>query len=99
MKLVQKSLLATLIIFAALSLLQGVLSLFGNYTVAIIFYFATVFLSASSAIVFNECLGIDLRENQFLFLFVVIAEMYLVVAFFIYLLLLLIKRIKLSNLK
>jgi hypothetical protein len=84
MKLILRALLITFLIGGILAVLQFILSSFGIYVIASAFYILSILPSAFSVMVFEKLFGIDLPENQTLFLLVVAAVIYLMFAFFVY---------------
>ena len=92
MKQVFKALFIAFLIGLALAILQFILSFFGIYIIAYSFYVLSIFPSVFLTIAFEKLFGINLHENQTLFLLVVVVTIYLIFAFFIYCFLWLIKR-------
>lgn len=99
MRQIFKALSITFLIGVILAVLQFILSFFGIYAIASAFYILSILPSAFSVIVCEKLFGIDLPENQTLFLLVVVATIYLILTFFIYLSLLVVREIKSLNLK
>ena len=97
MKLIFKALLIAFLIGAALAILQLILLPFGNYIIAIGFYYLIIFPSAFVAFAFEGLFGINLRDNQTFFAVFSFVTLYLLFAFFIYCLLWTIKWINSSK--
>jgi ABC-type proline/glycine betaine transport system permease subunit len=91
MKLIFKALLIAFLIGVALAILQLVLFSFGNYTIAVIFYYLILIPSALLTAVFKDLFGIDLFDNQILFSLITVVTVYLLFSFFIYCLLWIVK--------
>jgi hypothetical protein len=91
MKLIFKALLIAFLIGVALAIIHLVLFAFGNYTIAIGFYYLIIIPSVLLGAAFENIFGIDLADNQILFGFLVVATVYLVLAFFVYCILWIVK--------
>jgi hypothetical protein len=91
MKLIFKALFITFLIEVALAILHLVLFSFGNYTIAVIFYYLILIPSALPTAVFRDLFGIDLFDDQILFPLITVVTVYLLFSFFIYCLLWIVK--------
>jgi len=63
MKLIFRALLIAFLIGVALAILQLVLFFFGDFTIALIFYYLILFPSVFLTIAFEKLFGVDLQEN------------------------------------
>jgi hypothetical protein len=91
MKLIFRALLIAFLIGVALAIIHLVLFSFGNYTIAVVFYYLILIPSALLTAVFRDLSGIDLFDNQILFLLITVFMVYLLLAFFIYCILWIVK--------